>query len=109
MKKAIFILIMCFCPFVSAANVDKVNIIQIELAKDYGDYVFIKLDIPVVKTGCHINTYWNYTLPLATETDKAIFTMLLSAHMSGKKIGIRGTGSCSQFGSIESAKSIRVY
>lgn len=41
-------------------------------------------------------TNWNHQfgMPINTETGKAIYSLLLSAKMSGKEVHIQGTGSC---------------
>lgn len=95
---------VCFATEVLRAKVTK-----LDLARDYGSYVFIKLDATQTnKPACHQNGGWNYTSPIATEMDKAMFSILLAAYMSGKSISIYGSGACSQFPSIETAGRVRL-
>jgi len=107
--KSIFII---FCMLVSntifATNVEHATIVQLDINKNYGEFVFIKLDTHPDFISCAINHYWSYTMPLVSDMDKAMYSALLSAFTSGTKVTIGGTNVCSDFPAIESAQSIRL-
>jgi hypothetical protein len=85
------------------------RIVMIELAKDFGNYAFLKLDVShSAPIGCHINGYWQFTLPLGTDLERRIYTLAATAMMAGQVVRLRGSGGCTDFPHIESAVSLRV-
>ena len=86
------------------------KIVTLEIAKDYGNFVFIKLDVtPTAIPACSAyNGFWNYTLPLITDTDRRVFAMLMTAYATQHTVLIRGADTCGEFGSIESAVAVRL-
>lgn len=83
-------------------------ILNFQVSKAYGDFVFIRLDNlnTDVYAPCHVNTFWNYTLPLVSDTDKQMFSMLLVAYSSGKSVELQGMSACNEFPAVESLRSV---
>jgi len=50
---------------------------------------------------CHTNRSWSFALPLVTDLDRAVYSMLLSAHATGKTALLEGRGLCDVHSSIE--------
>ena len=86
------------------------HIIELELNRSYGNFAFIKTDNHRFgKASCSTHEYWDYTLPLITEFDKATYVTLLTALVESKEVIVLGDGShCYEFGSVESLKSVRL-
>jgi len=84
------------------------KIIAIDTNKGYGTgLVFIKLDVaPTGKPSCS-NHYWDYTLSFSTPFDDKLYAALLSAFAAGSLVATTGTGACSDYGSIESLRSVQ--
>lgn len=88
-----------------ATEASKAKIIRLDLAKSYGS-VLIKLNTSTpIKASCHQNTGWDYVMPISSDIDKTMFSILLAAYMSGKSITIAGSDACSQplVGAVETA------
>lgn len=98
-------LLASICLFSALSNAGEVEGTVIKIATDriYNPpKVFIliagnKSNIPT----CQTNTNWSFALPLDTEQDKAIFSLLLSAHATGKTALLEGRGACDVHSSIE--------
>lgn len=85
------------------------RIVMIDLAKDYGNFAFLKLDVNhPTPIGCHTNGYWQFTLPLGTDMERRIYALAVAAMLSSQIVRLRGSGACSEFPHIESAISLRV-
>ena len=91
-----------------AASAATGQIATLDIEPQWGTFVFIKINASNTGTGpgCVTNHAWNYTLPIVTDQDKARFAMLLTAQASGRSVSLNGTGSCSEFGSVESLSGI---
>ncbi len=50
---------------------------------------------------CHTNSKWSFALPLETEEDYAVYSLLLSAHATGKEAVLEGRGLCDVHSSVE--------
>lgn len=50
---------------------------------------------------CHTNSSWSFALPLETDEDRAVYSLLLSAHATGKTAQLEGRGLCEVHSSIE--------
>ena len=99
------------CPSLLPAVASEVQgqVLELAINKTYGGAVFIRMDkAPTSPIGCSINGYWHYTLPLATDVDKRMFAMLLTAQTTGKSMYVSGLGSCNEFGAVESAAGVRM-
>lgn len=84
-------------------------VLELEVNKTFGAFVFVRMDkAPTAPIACSTNGYWHYTLPLASDLDKRMFAMLLTAQAGGKAVSIAGLGSCSEFSAIESAAAVRM-
>jgi hypothetical protein len=71
--------------------------------------VFIRLDkSPAPIAACSTNGYWHYTLPQTGDIDKRQFAMLLAAQAAGSTVFMIGSGSCNEFGSVESATRVDI-
>lgn len=74
---------------------------MIDMAKDYGNFIFVKLDVnPSAPIACHTNLAWTYTLPLVSDMDKRMHATLLLAYATGRSVTLRGSGTCADFSSI---------
>lgn len=77
--------------------------------KGYGTgLVFIKLDVPPSHKPACSNHYWDYTLSFSTPFDDKLYAVLLSAFTAGTLVATTGMGACSDYGSIESLRSVEV-
>ena len=63
---------------------------------------------PSAPIACHTNLAWTYTLPYVSDMDKRMHATLLLAYATGRSVTLRGSGTCADFGSIESAISVRL-
>lgn len=82
-------------------------IAEISIDKAVGSIVFIRLSPqPGSPAACSTNGYWSFTLPLTADADHKTYAALLTAFASDTIVAMRGTGLCSEFGSIE---SLRVF
>jgi hypothetical protein len=85
------------------------KVVLIDMSKDYGNFIFVKLDVnPSAPIACHTNLGWTYTLPYVSDMDKRMHAMLMLAYATGRSVTIRGSGTCADFSSIESAISVRL-
>ena len=83
------------------------KVLQIAINKDLGSLVFVRLDSPpVAPAACSTNGYWHFTLPLVSDLDKRLHAHLLAAKLANATVSISGTGICSEFGTVESAKGV---
>lgn len=82
---------------------------DLAIQKEYGQFVFVQLDVAsTAPIACHTNA-WTYTLPQATDLDKKMLALLMMAKATGTTITLRGSGACSDFPSIESANGVDTY
>lgn len=52
---------------------------------------------------CHTNGTWDFVFPLVSESDKALYSLLLALHVSGSTAErFVGNDSCDVHGSVES-------
>jgi len=85
------------------------KVVMIDMSKDYGNFIFVKLDVnPSAPIACHTNLAWTYTLPIVSDMDKRMHATLLLAYATGRSVTLRGSGTCADFGFIESAISVRL-
>lgn len=91
-----------------ATGVENSLVEKIAINDVYGSYVFIKLNKSPERIPCSTNGPWDYTLPLSNEGQKAIFTILIAAKISGMAINIGGSSNpaCNEFPHIESVGAI---
>lgn len=83
------------------------TIVEMTLDKGYGDFVFIRFNnAPASPIACSVNGYWHFTLPLATEADKKMFAMLMTARATGSAVEAIGSGACNEFAAIESLRRV---
>lgn len=110
MKYLIVLLAVVLVSTVHASEVLDTKIVQMSINKQYGSYVFIKLENSAARISCSTNGHWDYTLSIQTEADKAMYSTLLSAYMAGKKVNIYGfsTPVCNEFPSVESMAGFNV-
>jgi len=117
MKKYILIaglFLVALCSNVSAEGTSQYfHVVEIELNKDYGNFIFIKTDRDnsdqSTKAPCSTHKYWEYTLPLVTEFDKAAYNIIMTALTESKEVILRGDEThCYEFGNVESLQSIRI-
>ncbi len=92
------------------ANVSNTKIVRVAINAEYGDYAFIKLANAPERIQCSTNGTWDYTLPLTTETNRAMYSTILAAFMSGKTVNVYGLSSpdCNEFPHVESMNTIDV-
>jgi hypothetical protein len=66
---------------------------------------FLKMETtPGNKPSCAIH-YWDYTFPLTTESDRALYASLLAAFHAGNSVAVYGTGVCTEYPQAESLGS----
>lgn len=111
MKSFITILFLFYATLSNASSISNVKVKKLAINSQYGDFVFIELESDPERIACSINGGWDYTLSLTSETHKAMYSMLLAAHMSQRAISISGLSvpSCNEFPSIESAATIYIH
>ena len=94
----------------TAADVEAAHVLELQISKSFGNFVFVALDKPhAVPIACAINTGWQYTLSLAGEVDKRMFALLVTAQTTGKPVSIRGAGACNEFGAVESMTVLTLH
>lgn len=108
MNKVLFLIMLLFASNVFASQTNDAKIVQVDFAKNHGSFIFVKLDVAPASESCATNGYWNYTFPVLTEIDKAIVSAVLTVFISGTQVNIIGTGTCNEFGTVETGNSIRL-
>ena len=110
MKYLIVLLASIFGSTVYASEVLDTKIAKMSINKEYGSFVFIKLETSAARIGCSTNGYWDYTLSIQTDAEKVMYSTLLSAYMAGKNVSIYGFSApiCDEFSSVESMAGFRV-
>ncbi len=89
-----FLLPPCFL-FVSGVYADsKVETIHISLNNPKVARISISGAPASVKPECSTNVSWDYAFDFSTDTGKAFYSMLLSAHATGASFKISGKGVC---------------
>jgi hypothetical protein len=88
----------------SVTQADSTKIKELYMAKNHGEYVFIKLENSPDRSGCSKNGTWDYTLELTTDFGRAMYSTILSAYFAGKTVTAKGNvlGECNEIGSVES-------
>ena len=113
MKHIVFTTLVLFLSStaMSATEVANTQIEELSLVREYGEFVFVKLQDSAPRSDCSTNGYWDYTLPLDTEFGRVLYSTILSAYMAGKSVSISGNsnGLCSEFGSVETLNSVRLH
>jgi hypothetical protein len=97
--------LMYLCPALSAqaGGVEDAIVVKISSSKQFGEILFIKTNKSKTNIpGCHSNLSWDFVVPLVSEHDKKLYSMLLAARVAQTPITLSGTGTCDHFGSIES-------
>lgn len=92
-----------------AASVNNTEVTVIMLDRSMTAKVFIKTSVarPAGSPTCHTNS-WAFVLPLATDTEKAIYSALLSAKTAGKKVNLIGTAECGTHSTVETLNRVEV-
>lgn len=92
-----------------AASVNNTDVTVVMVDRSMAAKVFIKTSVarPASSPTCHSNG-WAFVLPLATDTEKAIYTALLSAKSAGRKVNLVGTGECGTQSTIETLNRVEV-
>jgi len=110
MKKRFILTAMCLAHGVSLAGTMVIgHVKEIQLNKDMGNVAFIQLDSPQTSPiACQTNVGWTYTIPLVTDMDKKMFAVLSMALASGQTVRLYGSGACSDFGAVESARAVSI-
>ncbi|ROQ23373.1 hypothetical protein [Gallaecimonas pentaromativorans] len=108
MRNLLIIFLAVFSVVSYASEINGVKVKQLSINENYGDFIFIKLSQSPERIACSKNGYWDYTLKLSTDADKALYSMLLMAASSGKSINVSGLDqpACNEFNTIESASRI---
>jgi len=75
--------------------------------KDIGAVAFVRLDTaPIGPAACSTSGYWHFTIPIVSDIDKRLYAQLLAAKLANATVSIGGTGSCNEYGSVESARAV---
>jgi hypothetical protein len=92
-----------------AGELDGVIVKRIMHDRSQAGKVFIELDRKQTSpASCHNNHNWQYVLDISDNYGKAMYSTLLSLHMSGKQALFRGTQECTLFGSVETLGRIEI-
>lgn len=101
MKKVVFSFLLALSPFVNATQVSDVGVNYVGI---YGDgRVFASLDKTIPVSGCESATW--LMLPSGHGQKKEIYSMLLSAKTTGKKIDVNSNACFSGFATIAEGAS----
>lgn len=91
----------------TAAGEVQAAVAEMTIDKSYGNFAFIRFaNAPTTPVACSVNGYWHFTLPLATDTDKRMFSVLMTARATGSVVKAIGSGGCNEFGAVESLQRI---
>lgn len=109
LSASIAIVALCFGAGAALAGDGQGKIVQIAINKDFGSAAFIRLDSnPTGVAACSTHGFWHFTFPLVSDLDKRMHAQLVAAKFAGTQVTIAGTGSCNEFGSVESAKGVGI-
>jgi hypothetical protein len=104
-----FLMILFGTECLAGSTGTNAKIIAMDTNKGYGNgLVFIKLDVPPSGKPACSNHYWDYTLSFSTAFDDKLYAALLAAFAAGSLVDTTGMGACSDYGSIESLRSVQV-
>lgn len=93
----------------SSSDVSGTYIGDIAISRSYGSFVFIHVaSTPANRIACSTHSYWHYTLPLATASDRDLYAMLLTAYAGKASVELAGLGVCNEFSSAETLGSLRL-
>jgi hypothetical protein len=96
-------------PVSRAGSVGNTTIVEVAIQKQFCNCVFIRTaGLLAGPASCYTNGYWHFTLSFSNPGDRELYAMVLSAFHSGSTVGLSGTGTCNEFGSIESLASINL-
>ncbi|HMU65609.1 MAG TPA: hypothetical protein PKE57_00610 [Cellvibrionaceae bacterium] len=110
MRSFVAFLVAGFISTAQASEVNDTKISQIGFNKQYGNFVFVKLEKSASRISCSTNGFWDYTLSLEGDIGKSIYSSLLAAYMAGKTVTVYGlsTPACNEFASVESISGLWV-
>ncbi len=121
--RSIVLGVVLFMPLISSAStLTKVEIEYMSINRGL-DQVFIRASTSPVDQGligCHTDSNWNYTFKLKdsatnptsnTETNSAVYSSLLAAFISKRKVTIVGAGNCTNlnYGKVEDVSYVNIY
>lgn len=92
----------------AGSSASNAHIKSLAINKGMGTFVLIAIDVVPTGTPACDSTGWGYTLTLTNPGDNQLYAMLLAAYTSGATVSLTGTGSCSEWGSIESLLSAQL-
>ncbi|KPZ73131.1 hypothetical protein AN944_00279 [Shewanella sp. P1-14-1] len=102
----IFIILLCFFHSnVSFAISDAVDakVVSVRVDRDGKGIVIFDRDLKGTRPNCVSGGYSRHlSFNSSQDGGKSIMSLALTAQVSGKKIRARGTGSCHDYGSVES-------
>lgn len=92
----------------AGSQANNAQITQLSINEAYGGtYVFIMLSVtPTQQPTCATNGAWSYTFPFSAPGANQVYAMLLSAYTAGSTVDMVGTGTCNEFGQIESLQAL---
>lgn len=94
LKFVAFALFLGLAQTAFSATVMNTEISKIMIDRGHGNLVFVKAEGSKANPSCHANSAWSFVMPLETDNDKAMYSALLSAKVSGKKVTLIGSDSC---------------
>lgn len=100
-------IISCFLFFMSSANAGSSSGPVTHIYAHVGDVVMFAAGYNQSKPACStVGDEW--ALSLATQTGRAMYALILSAHAQGKSIDVGGTNQCSAWGDREAPYYIHI-
>ncbi len=103
------VLVVLFSGAASATQVTG-KVTLVDVSNTYPGFVFVKLEsAPNPPIACQTNTAWTYTLPMNGATGQRLYATLMTAYATKASVTMFGSGTCSDYGSIESATGVRLF
>lgn len=95
MKIFVVLILGVWCLPLHSETLTDVNITLLMMDKNHSGKVFIKTSKSRTANApaCHTSD-WSFVMSYSDEMDKAIYSALLAAHLSGRTLNLYGSGSC---------------
>ena len=113
MRYLILIILSMLSALSNSATQSNVTIqtLMMDTSANKTDRLFIQTNVPRDSAApeCQTSGRWSFVLPLQTDHQNRMYSMLLAASAAGEKLTLLGTGLCDSWVDIETLYRIEVH
>ena len=108
--KSVFLILFFVSGGIFASEINNTVITRTMMAAEHGLKFYIQVEgTPNRASGhCHANSTWDYVIATDNEFGKQLFSQLLAAHLSGKKVKLYGNDTCKSFLNLEDLTRLEI-